>query len=242
MSGFCLISPPVVAATLPASWWTSPSPTSSSATSTMASMTTIASPTLTSATLSSTPSASILITVVLPAEPTTMSATAPAATAIVATMVKTHCLKPARQFLVALHDQLHQVFGEVSILVIEEGGGKTKVAHSTSTSNSVDILFHVTRHVKVDDVFHIWDVKTSRCHCSCNNDWGLAHLEPAESLFSFSLRAVTVDTCNREALPVKELVQTIGSFLGFNKDQCPAGLSVKVLCSEARGVHEVEQE
>ena len=31
---------------------------------------------------------------------------------------------------------LGSYFGEVSILVIEEGGGKTKVAHSTSPSNS----------------------------------------------------------------------------------------------------------
>ena len=97
----------------------------------MASMTTIASSTLTSATLSSTTAAaSILITVVLAAKPTTMStqtmfhdafkdleivfhtvlpATAPATTSIVATMVETHCLKPAWQLLVALHDQLHQV-------------------------------------------------------------------------------------------------------------------------------------
>merc|ERR1719237_835049 len=84
--------------------------------------------------------ASILITVVLAAKPTTMSATAPAATAIVATMVKTHCLKPAWQLLVALHDQLHQVLGKVSVLVIEEGGGKTEISHSTSSPNSVHVL------------------------------------------------------------------------------------------------------
>jgi len=157
-------------------------------------------------------------------------------------MVKTHCLKPAWQFLVALHDQLHQVLGKVSVLVIEEGGGKTEISHSTSSPNSVHVLLHIARHVKVDDVFHIGDVKTSRSYCCCNNDWRLTNLEPAESLLSFSLRPVTVDASHREALPVKELIQAVSSFLGFNKYECPAGFSIKIFCSKTRGVHEVKQE
>ena len=87
----------------------------------------------------------------------------------------------------------------------------------------VDILLHVAGHVKVDDMLHVGDVKTSRCHCCCNNDWRLTNLEPgtrlsrkkrknlesiciecekpAESLLPFSLRPVAVNARDRETLP-----------------------------------------
>ena len=44
----------------------------------------------------------------------------------------------------------------------------------------VHVLLHIARHVKVDDVFHIGDVKTSRRYCCCNNDWRLTNLEPGK--------------------------------------------------------------
>ena len=71
-------------------------------------------------------------------------------------MVKTHGFEPAGQLLIALHDQLHQVLltdryasqdwirskylGEVPVLIIEEGGGQTKVTHSTSPTNSTEFF------------------------------------------------------------------------------------------------------
>ena len=38
-------------------------------------------------------------------------------------MVKTHCLKPAWQFLVAFHNQLHQVLAELKIATLFTGVG-----------------------------------------------------------------------------------------------------------------------
>ena len=44
----------------------------------------------------------------------------------------------------------------------------------------VDILLHVAGHVKVEDMLHVGDVKTSRRYCCCNNDWRLTNLEPGK--------------------------------------------------------------
>ena len=80
-------------------------------------------------------------------------------------MVKTHGFEPAGQLLIALHDQLHQVLltdryasqdwirskylGEVPVLIIEEGGGQTKVTHSTSPPNSTENNFSEIDHMVV---------------------------------------------------------------------------------------------
>merc|ERR1719474_452361 len=203
-------------------------------------MTTI--PSSSTSTTSTSSTAAIFVTVVLSTEPATVSATAPSTASIVATLIEPHGLQPAGQLLVALHNQLHQVLGEVPVLLVEEGSGQTKVAHSASSPDSVDVLLNVSRHVEVDHVLHVGNVEAPRGYRSCHNDWCLANFEPSQSLFSFSLSAVTVNAGDRETLPVKELIEAVSPFLCLHKDKSPAGLAVEVFGTEPRGVHQVEQE
>merc|ERR1719474_1209621 len=202
-------------------------------------MTTIPSSSASATSTSST--AAIFVTIVLSTEPATVSATAPSTASIVDTLIEPHGLQPARQLLVALHDQLHQVLGEVPVLLVEEGSGQTKIAHSTSSPDSVDVLLNISRHVEVDHVLHVGNVETPRGYRSCHNDWCLANFEPSQSLFSFSLRAVAVNAGDRETLPVKELIEAVSPFLRLHKDKSPAGLAVEVFCAEPRGVHQAKE-
>ena len=74
----------------------------------------------------------------------------------------THALQPCRDFLLGLDQQLAQVTDDVLVLVIEEASGETQVAHTPGTSNAVDVLPDVGWQVKVDDMLHVGDVKTTR--------------------------------------------------------------------------------
>jgi hypothetical protein len=81
-----------------------------------------------------------------------------------ATEVLGQGLQPAWNLLAGLDNQLNHVLGEVTIFVVEEGGGKTQVAHATSTSNSVDVLFNVRGQVKINDMFNVGNVESSSCN------------------------------------------------------------------------------
>ena len=88
----------------------------------------------------------------------------------------------------------------------------------------MDVLLDVTGHVKVNDVLHIGDIKTSGSHCGRHNDGGLAGLEPTESFLTLALSPVSVDGGYREPFTVQEFVKLVGALLRFNKDQGSACL------------------
>ena len=111
---------------------------------------------------------------------TSATTSTPASATVHVPAVQRHRLQPAGQVLVRLTNQLDQILHEVAVLVVEEGGGQAKVTHPPSSADSVHILLNVTGHVKVDHVFHVGDVKTSRRYCCCNNDWRLTNLEPGK--------------------------------------------------------------
>ena len=76
--------------------------------------------------------------------------------------VHSESLKPLRQLLVGFDDELNEILGKIPVLVVEERRGEAKVAHTAGTTDTVDILFHVRRHVKVDDVLDIGDIQATR--------------------------------------------------------------------------------
>ena len=94
-------------------------------------------------------------------------------------MLQTHGLKPGGQLLVGLDQQLNQVLDKVPVLLIEEAGGKAQVTHTTGSTNTVNILLHISRQVKVDDMLHIGDIQTSSSYSSGHYDGSLPCLEPA---------------------------------------------------------------
>ena len=81
--------------------------------------------------------AAVLVPEVTAAEASLASAppTAAPAAAVHVPTVQGHRLQPARQVLVRLHDQLHQVLRQVAVLVVKEGRGETEVAHTAGTSD-----------------------------------------------------------------------------------------------------------
>jgi len=46
----------------------------------------------------------------------------------------------------------------------------TEVADASSTTNSVHIFLNVSRQVKVNDMFHVWYIKTTGGHLSQEHD------------------------------------------------------------------------
>ena len=94
-------------------------------------------------------------------------------------MLQSHGLQPGGQLLIGLHQQLDQVLDQVPVLLIEEAGGKTQVTHTTSSTNTVDILLYISWQVKVDDMLDIGDIQTSGSNSSGNYDGSLASLESA---------------------------------------------------------------
>ena len=60
-----------------------------------------------------------------------------------------------------LQDEFNQVFGEVAVFVIEEGGGETQVTHTTRTTDAMNVLLDVGGQVEVDDVLDVRDVETT---------------------------------------------------------------------------------
>lgn len=91
----------------------------------------------TTAATSSASLAAVLVPEVTSAEASLASAPPPAApaAAVHVPTVQGHRLQPARQVLVRLHDQLHQVLRQVAVLVVKEGRGETEVAHTAGTSD-----------------------------------------------------------------------------------------------------------
>ena len=66
-----------------------------------------------------------------------------------------------RLYLVRLDHKFDQVLSQVPVLLIEEGGGETEVAHTSGTTDPVNVFVDVRGKIKVDDVLHVGDVKTT---------------------------------------------------------------------------------
>ena len=45
----------------------------------------------------------------------------------------------------------------------------TKIAYSSRSANAMNVLFNITRQVKVDDVFYLGNIETTRCHLAYIN-------------------------------------------------------------------------
>merc|ERR1719184_242117 len=104
--------------------------------------------------------------------------------------------------------------------MIEEAGGSPSVPYSTCTTNPVDILLHLIRHVVVDDMHHVLDVKPPGRYSSCNEDRHLSSLKIIESFFSLPLQPVPMDACGWQTFFTKIGRQEVGISLGFHKHKC----------------------
>ncbi len=85
-------------------------------------------------------------------------AAAVGASATIASVIAGHGFQPAGQLLARLGNQFDQIFGQVSILVVEERGGEAQVTHAAGTTDAMNVLLDVRWQVEVDDVLDIRDV------------------------------------------------------------------------------------
>lgn len=96
------------------------------------------------------------------------------------------------------------------------------MASSCRATNSVNVVFDLLRHVVIDDILDIVDVKTSTSNIRCNEHRACAAiLEVLEQLFTHLLVFVTMDALHTfDALLVKLLDQVVYSFLSLTKYEC----------------------
>ena len=116
----------------------------------------------------------------------------------------------------------YQRRGKHQIFLDEERVGSAFVASSCRATNSVNVVFDLLRHVVIDDILDIVDVKTSTSNIRCNEHCACAAiLEVLEQLFTHLLVFVTMDALHTfDALLVKLLDQVVYSFLSLTKYEC----------------------
>ena len=102
-------------------------------------------------------------------------------------------------------------------LLLSEVTTLTKIAHATRATDAVHVLFNVGWQVEVNDVLHVRDVQTSSRHSRCDENGTASVAEAAERIFTFLLRAITVDAGGWVALAVQEVFQTVCTFLRLDE-------------------------
>lgn len=136
-----------------------------------------------------------------------------------AVAIMRHFLQEARHLLVGFRQQLNQVRTNVAILVVEEARGNAQVAHSTSTTNTVDILLDIRWQIVVDDVFDVRNIQASSSDSRCDQNGTIAGAEALEGLLTLALAAIAVNRSDRMLVLVQKLFQSIGSLLCLDEDQ-----------------------
>ena len=152
--------------------------------------------------------------------------------------------QPVSGFLVCFVQQFDQVECHVAIFVVEERGGQTKVTHTSGTTDTMDVLLNVVRQVEIDDVLYVRNIlekeesalaahlreihqtrkfsvtyKSTSGHSGGHQDRRATSSEVVQCLLTFSLRSVTVNTADRVALALQEVLQCVGSLFGLHKYQ-----------------------
>ncbi len=190
-------------------------------------------------------------------------------------------LKPGRHLLFGLHQDVQQIFSDVAVLIIKEGCGQswkqinisnrvpgknekwkifpkmkelTKISNTSCTTDAMDVFLNVTRQVKIDNVFHVGDVKatcshlsrqkhnqlnkawgkpqasselTNSTHSGGNHDRAAPRTKLAEGFLTIALRAVTMDTGAGIAFAVEEVLKSVSTLLSLHKHQCERILAYK---------------
>jgi hypothetical protein len=75
------------------------------------------------------------------------------------------------------------------------------------------------RHVVVDDVHDVTNIKTSTTDTSCNEDGAAAVAERSQGVLAFALGAIRVDGCRRKPVVEEVVVDEIDGLLRANKHQ-----------------------
>ena len=101
---------------------------------------------------------------------------------------------------------------------VEESGGSTLVAGSTSSPGPVNVVNDSGGRVVVDDVSDVIDVNTSCCDIGAYKDVRGTVAECVESLLSLLLRLAAVQGGTVLAKPAEVVMQTLNVVLEVDED------------------------
>ena len=119
-------------------------------------------------------------------------------------------LEEVRHDLTRLLQDAHQIPLNLAIVhPVDKGEGSAIVAHPTGSSNPVHILLDLTRHVEVDNILNIRDVKSTCQYCSGRQYRSLASAEVRQGLLSLSLTPVAMNCPSGIAFPAKLLTKLL---------------------------------
>ena len=90
--------------------------------------------------------------------------------------------------MVGFPQQLKKVTDDVAVSAVEEGGGDTDVAGTTSTTDTVDVVVDVRGKFVVDDVGDVGDIETTSGDGSGDENRGTTGTEGLQRHFTLTLR------------------------------------------------------
>lgn len=100
----------------------------------------------------------------------------------------------------------------------------TRVAGSTSSTDSVDVIINVRRQVVVDNVSDIGNVQSSSSDGGSDHDGRLAASEELQGTFSLSLGSVTVNGRSTNVGSQEEVGEHVGHSLRLDEDEGQSAL------------------
>lgn len=78
--------------------------------------------------------------------------------------------------------------------VIKEANCFAYISTTTSSSNSVYVVFNGGRKIKVNNMLNVFNIQTSCCHWSCHENWTFPRTKILKSYFSLSLFSISTKT------------------------------------------------
>lgn len=105
------------------------------------------------------------------------------------------------------------------VLLRKEGDGGSAVSGAASTTDAVNVVVDVGRHVVVDDVLHVRNVESTGGDVGSDKDRLLSSLEKTKGLLTLVLRAVAVNARRGVALALEVVLKSVGGTLGLYEDE-----------------------
>ena len=130
-----------------------------------------------------------------------------------------NCLKPIRDLLVCLTQELDEITDNVLVTAVEERSGDTNVTRTTRTTDTVHIVVDIRGEIVVDDVGDVGNVETSSCDSGRNEDGGTSRSEGLQCHLTFALGAVTVDGCSGHTVTEQKVAQHIRHALCLDENK-----------------------
>ena len=128
--------------------------------------------------------------------------------------------------VVEIHRFAHQSFDVVELIKVLLGNKRERpanIAAAARTTNTMDIVDRIFRHIEVDDIVHIGDIDSSSQHIGCDQNINLTGAERAKSALTLVLCAIAVNNRAGDVSLHQTTTASIGTMLGASKDNNALG-------------------